>query len=150
MSTPAPDAPRPAPASNGSRYLFLILLGLVLGAIGAVMLMNAWRARQDPFPHALMHVQAWHMDQLKNDLKQNRCAATDILPHFEALRATAVDLEAAFPKLATDQRFADHASRFRGTLNGLREAPPVSCAGVQKAVADIGEDCKACHGDFNK
>ena len=44
-------------AGTGARYFFLFLVGLVVGAILAVMGMRALQARQDPFPDALMHVQ---------------------------------------------------------------------------------------------
>ena len=83
--------PNRRPSAFG-RYVFMLLLGLVLGAMAVVMLMRTWEGRktsQDRLPHALMHVQAWHVDQLKADMAQNRCNATDVLPHLQALRTTA-------------------------------------------------------------
>ena len=97
MSDPNPGIHQPARA-HGSRYLFLFLLGLVVGAVGVVMALRAWDARKDHFPESLMHVQGWHMDQLGKAVEQNRCAATDTLPHLKALRTTADDLERAFPE----------------------------------------------------
>src|SRR3954447_14879528 len=73
-------------ASNASRYLFLFLIGLAVGIVGTVMAMRAIDARQDHFPHSVMEVQAWHLGQLKAATQQNRCAATDTLPHLQALR----------------------------------------------------------------
>jgi len=133
---------------SGSKYLFLFLLGLVIGAVAVVMALRAWNARKDHFPESLMHVQDWHMDQLAKAVEQNRCAATDTLPHLKALRTTADDLERAFPSLADDQRFADAASKMRGTLDGALASPPLNCEGVAALNKNIGGDCKACHQDF--
>ena len=133
---------------NGSKYLFLFLLGLVIGVIGVVMVMRAWDARRDHFPESLMHVQGWHMGQLDKAIEQNRCAATDTLPHLKALRTTANDLELAFPGLADDQRFTDAASKMRGTLDAALASPPLNCEGVAALNKEIGADCKACHQDF--
>ena len=144
----APAAALPKKSSAAARYLFLFLLGLVLGAIGTVMVMRAWQARQDPFPDSLMHVQDWHMGRLKATSDQNRCSATDTLPHLQALRTTGNDLEAAFPDLADDQRFKDHAAKYRGTLDAALANPPLNCAGVGTALQQVGEACKGCHQDF--
>lgn len=144
MSSPDPNR-RP---SNAGRYLFLVILGLVLGAIAAVMAMRALQQRQDPFPHALMHVQQWHMGQLKADMDQNRCAATDILPHLQALRMSANDIDAAFPDLREDQRFSAASSAMRATMDKVIASPPLTCAGVGAAMKEIGGSCKGCHQDF--
>src|SRR5690606_31464040 len=55
--------PNRRPSSLG-RYLFLLILGLVLGAVATVMALRAIEQRKDHFPDALMHVQQWHMGQL--------------------------------------------------------------------------------------
>ena len=134
--------------SNAGRYLFLMLLGLVLGAIATVMVLRALDQRRDPFPEALMYVQQWHMDQLKLDMEQNRCNATDVLPHLQALRMTSNDLEAAFPGLREDQRFGVASSAMRATMDKVVANPPLTCEGVGAAMKSIGEGCKGCHQDF--
>jgi cytochrome c556 len=134
--------------SNAGRYLFLLLLGLVLGAIGTVMALRAIDARKDHFPEALMHVQQWHMGQLKADMEQNRCNATDVLPHLQALRMTANDLDAAFPDLRDDQRFKTASTGMRAAMDKVVANPPLTCEGVGAAMGQIGETCKACHQDF--
>ena len=80
--------------------------------------------------------------------EQNRCAATDVLPNLKALRVMADDLEPAFPDLADDQRFAEHASKMRARLDAALASPPLNCAGVGTTAQGIGETCKACHQDF--
>ena len=134
--------------SNASRYLFLLILGLVLGAVATVMALRALEQRKDHFPDALMHVQQWHMGQLKTDMEQNRCNATDILPHLQALRMTATDLDAALPDLRDDQRFTTASSAMRATMDKVIANPPLTCEGLGAAMKDIGETCKGCHQDF--
>lgn len=140
--------PSNARSSNATKYLFLFLIGLVLGVIATVMAMRAIQARKDHFPDSVMHVQQWHLGQLKSKVEQNRCAATDILPNLRTLRALADDLEPAFPDLRDDKRFAEHASRMRARLDAALASPPLNCAGVGTTASDIGEACKACHQDF--
>ena len=140
-----PEIKKPSAAS---RYLFLFLIGLVVGAVCTVMAMRALQARQDPFPRAVMHVMAKHSGQLSDKVKQNRCAATDTIPHVRTLRAIANDLEVAFPDLADDSRFKTHTSQFRADLDAALSAPPTDCVAAGAVVEKIGTDCKACHQDF--
>lgn len=151
-ASPNPPAPgKPDKSSNAGRYLFLFLLGLVLGAIGVVMVMRALETRltwQDKWHDALMDMNQAHISLLGASVEQNRCAATDLLPHLQALRTLGNDLEPAFPDLADDQRFKDHASKFRGTLDAALSRPPLNCAGAGTTLQGIGETCKACHQDF--
>lgn len=135
-------------AGAGARYFFLFLIGLVVGAMGVVMAMRALDARKDHFPESVMQVQQWHMGRLKASIEQNRCNATDTLPHLLALRTMADDIEPAFPDLQDDARFTKAASQLRAVLDDARANPPLNCAGVGKAMQDIGSACKACHQDF--
>lgn len=148
MSTPQPTPATPAKSGHGSRYLFLFLVGLVVGVVATVMALRALNARKDHFPESVMHVQAWHMDQLKGNVEQNRCGPTDTLPHVQLLRTMANDLEPAFPDLRDDARFGDAASKMRATLDSALASPPLNCAGVQSLMKDVGGACKACHQDF--
>lgn len=134
--------------SNAGRYLFLVLLGLALGAIATVMLLRALEQRKDPFPDALMHVQEWHMGELQADMKENRCNATDVLPHLQALRMTANDIDAAFPELRDDPRFTVASTAMRATMDKVVSNPPLTCEGLGATIKSIGESCKGCHQDF--
>ena len=151
MNQPAPDAgrvPPGKPASNASRYFFLFLLGLAVGIVGTVMALRALDARKDHYPESVMHVMAAHLDALSGSVKQNRCTATDTLPHLQALRTMANDIEPAFGDLREDQRFAQHAADLRASLDGVLANPPIACAGVETAMQEIGGNCKACHKEF--
>ena len=135
-------------AGTGARYFFLFLVGLVAGVICTVMAMRALEARKDPFHESVMHVQQWHLGQMKANTEQNRCNATDTLPHLQALRTMADDIEPAFPDLRDDERFTKAASQLRAALDSARANPPLNCAGVGAAMQEIGAACKACHQDF--
>jgi hypothetical protein len=135
-------------AGAGARYFFLFLVGLLVGGVGVVMAMRAIDARKDHFPESVMQVQQWHVGKLKANIEQNRCNATDTLPHLQALRAMADDIEPAFPDLSDDARFTKAASDLRAAIDQARANPPLNCAGVGTAMKEIGGACKACHQDF--
>ena len=144
MSTPEPTARK----SNAGRYLFLLLLGLAVGAIATVMVLRALNASKNHFPGALMEVQGWHMGQLKTAMEQNRCSASDVVPHLQALRMTANDLEPAFADLRDDERFKSAAAAMRGAVDKAITAPPLSCESLAGTMKSVGDTCKGCHRDF--
>jgi len=134
--------------SAASRYLFLFLLGLIIGGVATVMIMRALQARQDPFPHGLMQVMGKQGGMLKQSLDQNRCGLTDTLPRLQTLRFLGNDLELGFPGLKEDARFAQHASQFRALLDGALAEPPQDCQALQATFTRVQDGCKACHQDF--
>ncbi|MBS0460366.1 cytochrome c [Thermomonas sp.] len=144
MSTTDPATQK----SNAGRYFFLLILGLVVGVIATVMALRALEARKDHFPGALMEVQGWHMGQLKSAMEQNRCSASDVVPHLQALRMTANDLEPAFPDLRDDERFKTAAAAMRGAVDKAINAPPLSCESLAGTMKAVGDTCKGCHRDF--
>ncbi len=152
MNQPAPDAGRaPGRKPGGSaagRYFFLFLLGLAVGIVATVMALRALDARKDHYPDAVMEVMSAHLGALYKNVEQNRCAATDTLPHLQTLRTMANDIEPAFGDLREDARFAGHASELRKSLDGVLSSPPLACAGVEAALKQVGANCKACHQDF--
>lgn len=153
MSNPQPDPPRHAnrPHGNGAKSIVLLLIGLAIGILGTVMLLRSIESRktwQDHYPSAAMHLMAAQSAQLGGIIKANRCSPTDTLPHLQALRMVGNDLEPAFPGLADDQRFADHAGHLRETLDAALASPPLNCEGLKVTAEKIGENCKACHQDF--
>jgi hypothetical protein len=143
-----PRTTRPDTHGNGAKYIALLLLGLVIGAVCTVMAMRAIQARSDPFPGAVMHVQGWHLGKLRDAVEQNRCATTDSLPHLQALRVMANDIDPAFPDLRDDERFTKASSQLRGALDTAMATPPGDCAALGETAGAIGQACKACHQDF--
>lgn len=155
MSTTPPPSPESSrarkPPSAAGRYLFVFLLGLVLGIVAVVMLLRTLDARKtwhDRYPEALMHVLSAQSAQLRENAEANRCSPTDTLPHLQSLRSLGNDFERAFPDLREDRRFVSHAAQFRGTLDAALATPAVGCEGVTRAANAVDEACKACHQDF--
>jgi hypothetical protein len=144
----SPGNAAPKKPSAAGRYLFLVLFGLVLGVIATVIAMRAIDARRDHFPDSLMQVQQWHLNQLRTSVESNRCAATDLLPHLQALRMLGNSMEPAFPDLADDARFKTHASGYRAAMDAALASPPINCAAAGATLQRAGEACKACHQDF--
>lgn len=145
MNDPVTPQRRPSAAY---RYLFVGLLGLVIGLIATVMVSRAIQARQDPFPDALMHVMNRQVQLLQDAQAQNRCSLADTVPRLQTLRSLSNDLDLAFPGLKDSQGFQQHASALRATLNEALAAPPTDCPGMATLVEKIQTDCKACHQDF--
>ena len=131
------------------RYALLIVLGLVIGIVGTVMAMNA-RNSGPHLPQAMMAMQVFHMHSLDTNIKQNHCAATDNLPHLQALRALSNDIEPIFLPVENETRFRQQASNLRASLDAVLAAPPADCAAVGAALTKIGHECKACHDEFKK
>ena len=147
----AGGTPARKPPSAASRYLFVFLLGLVIGIVAVVMLMRSLEARKtwrDHYPQALMHLLSAQTAQLRADSEANRCSPTDTLPYLKSLRSLGNDFERALPGLRDDQRFVSHAAQFRATLDAALASPPLGCEGVRQAAGKVGEACKACHQDF--
>ena len=137
----------PARSSNASRYLFLFLLGLVVGVVLAVFAFRAIKARQDPFPDSVMQVMEKQFTLLDASIAANRCMATDTLPRLQTLRLVGNDIETAYPDLGEDARFAGHARQLRANLDAAIAAAPADCGAARAARAKAGESCKACHPD---
>src|SRR3546814_3848653 len=112
------------------------------------MALRALDARKDHFHESVMHVMDAHLGALGDNVEQNRCTATDTLPHLQTLRTMANDIEPAFGDLREDARFAGHASDLRASLDGVLSSPPLACAGVEAALKKVGADGRACHQDF--
>ena len=150
-TTPEANPATPGKPSAASRYLFVFLVGLVIGAIAVVMILRTLEARktwQDRYPVATMDLFQAQMAQLKASAEANRCGATDTLPRLKTMRALADGLEPAFGDLGEDARFSKHASDMRAVLDDSLASPPLNCAGVNATAGKIGEACKACHQDF--
>lgn len=147
-TSPANQPSHSAKGGNGSRFLALFLLGLVVGAFGAAYLMRMWLGGPDTYPRAMMQVIGAQAGQLKTNVAQNRCNATDTLPHLQTMRALSNHLEPAFGNLRDDPRFIEHASDMRARLDAALSSPPLNCAGVVAMQESIGQACDACHQDF--
>lgn len=142
MASPAP------PASAASRYLFVLIAGLLIGLVASVMTLRALQARQDPFPSSLMQVMGKQLALLERGRAQGRCGAADAQPRLQTLRLLGDQVDTAFPALADDARFREHLLALRSSLRSAPGAAPDNCAALDQWRQRIDEACDACHRDF--
>jgi hypothetical protein len=142
------NTPPPRSGNAAARYFFLFLVGLAVGIIATVMALRALDARKDHYPESVMTVMSAHVGALKANMEQSRCTTSDILPHLQALRTMAGDIEPAFGDLREDRRFVGHAGDLRASLDSDLASPRLSCGGVGEVLKEVGGNCKACHQDF--
>jgi hypothetical protein len=129
----------------GMRTAWLIGLGLVIGILGSVSVINAWRQRT-PLPVAVMTVMQYHLGQLQDTLKQGRCNAANSAHSLQRLNQAATDLEPAFA--GADRDFFTHASHLRDTLNRAITSAATDCATLAQTLQSIGQACDACHQQY--
>ena len=141
-----------SPPRNGNsfgKYFFMMLLGLVIGAFGAVYALNALNSNpQSQYQHGIMHVMGHNMGQLKQNVAATKCNASDTIPRVQAINMMARDIEGAFPKVADDAAFVKAAGDLRTATNNVLSAPPQTCDGVNQSMREIGLACEGCHSKF--
>lgn len=124
-------------------FAIAFVLGIVLTVIGLNYLNDV--------PHndkAVMTVIGMKMSALKDNVKQNRCAPTDVIPHLQTLRYIGNDIEVAFGQMNNNEQFIRYASDLRATADGALTLPPANCAAAEAALSRIGKACENCHRDY--
>ena len=127
------------------RVALMILLGLVIGIIGTVNVMNALNER-NPMPKAVMHTMGYHMGGLTRAIKANQCDAPKMQHHLARLESTATDITPAFGM--DDKDFADHARQLQDHLQQAVLAAPTTCAALAAAIKPVNDSCKSCHQKY--
>ncbi len=126
------------------RTLLLALIAALVGALAAVQVTAALRER-DAYPRGVMDVMAMHAGALDQALKSRRCVADVTKDHFGMLVTMSGEIPRAFPDLMPDKEFAKFANDAHALDQQIAAEPPKDCAGLQKAMAQIGEHCDQCH-----
>lgn len=130
------------------RWLVLLLVGVLVGALGAVTAIGAMR-QATPLPKGLMAVTDHQFATLRRQVKANRCAPDSAQARLRTLRALGDDFESAFlPTGRDDARFLRHLAAYVESLDAALAAPPAHCAALAQALRDIGGRCKQCHDDY--
>lgn len=127
------------------RVALMILLGLVIGIIGTVNVMNVLSER-NPMPDAIMHTMGYHVGELKGAIKANQCDAAKIGHHLARLESTATDITPVFGM--DDKDFADHARQLQDHLSQAVQAAPATCTALAAALKPVGDSCKSCHQKY--
>ena len=146
MNSPVTE---PRSGNAFAKYFFMLILGAVIGAFGAIYALNALHSNPEAkFRDGVMNTMSWNMAQLRKNVAEAKCAPTDSIPRLQAINVMARDLETAFPKLADEPEFVKQATNLRTASNNALMAPPQSCDGVSEAMRNIGMTCEGCHKSF--
>ena len=135
-------------STSGTKFMrvaLLILLGLAIGVIGTVNVMNTLSAR-NPMPKAVMATMDYHMGQLSHALKAKQCDAVKIQHHLQRMQSTATDLVPVFG--IAEQPFVDEATQLQTRLQHALQAMPADCAALATVLKPIGDTCKSCHQKY--
>jgi cytochrome c556 len=127
------------------RVALLILLGLVIGIIGTVNVMNTLDART-PMPRAVMSTMDYHMDALGRALKAGQCNAADIRQHLLRVQSTATDIVPTFG--VDEQPFTDAAHVLQTRVQQALQSSPADCPALAVVMNPIREACKSCHQKY--
>lgn len=129
------------------RSLVLFLVGLAVGAMATVILLNAMQ-RGTSYPDAVMTVMGQQMKAIDRSIKQSRCASTDLTPRLQILRLVANDIEPAFADLHGEAQFGRYASELRAAADAALMVPPANCAAAAATLSNLDKACDSCHRDF--
>jgi hypothetical protein len=129
-------------------YVILFAVAFVMGI--ALALVGANYMNKGPhYSEGVMNVLAMKHSALSNNIKQNRCAPIDVIPHLQTMRYVGNDIEAAFGEMDNNEQFIRYASDFRAAADGALSMPPANCAAAQAALNTIDKTCDNCHRDYN-
>lgn len=129
------------------RYLILLGLGLLLGAIGASTVVNAL-ARRDAYARGVMNVMQHHYGDLRERLHDPKCATIDAGPERALLAAMAEQITLSQYGSATpDAPFREYTDRLRSAVADL-PAQSAACSALAPIATRIGNACDACHRQY--
>ena len=130
------------------KFVILLLIGLLVGVMGATVVVNTLRAR-DAYARGVMDVMQHHYASLRESLRSGRCDATASAHALAQLRAQASDVDTAIYADATPEApFREFSERFSTTLDAAAAATPVDCAQLGPQVQRIGKVCDDCHQQY--
>ena len=129
------------------KYVVLLLVGLFVGALGAVAGIGALR-QGTPYDDAVMTVMSQQMGALRGMRERNQCNAGEIERRFALLGAIAAEAEAAFLPIGDDAQFTRLAQDLRDAVQAAQAQQPATCDALGQAMSGIGGTCKACHDVF--
>lgn len=129
------------------RFALLIVLGLVIGVIGTVNVMNTLSER-NPMPKAVMHTMGYHMDQMSHALNARQCESVKVRQHLERLLSTTGDIGPVFG--ITEKDFTDDTSKLQARLQQALQAAPADCAALAVVLKPINDTCNGCHQEYRR
>jgi cytochrome c556 len=135
------------------KFAILFLLGLLIGAMGATIVVNTLGQR-NAYPRGLMNVIGHHYGSLRGALRTQRCdgmsgAKLKSTLAIAQMRALTEDIEPAmYPDTPADPPFREFNDRLRNALAEVPSPTPTDCAALQPIVQKIGKACDDCHQQY--
>jgi hypothetical protein len=125
------------------RYLVCLLLGLMIGAIGATTAANIL-ARRDAYPKALMGVMHHELETARKAAQQKAC--TDDGHAMTKLALLANDIHTAMPDNGSPDRVFDLYTR--KLAEAVDAAATAECPQRTDALTRVSNACDDCHRDY--
>jgi hypothetical protein len=130
------------------RSVLLLILGLVVGALGAAKVSNVMHMR-DAYPRGVMSVMQHHLGTLAQSVREGKCPAPATQMHLMRLKAMQPDILPAFAgNVGSKPDFRKHAHKLEAAVDAALAAAPTDCQALGKAVSQIGGSCKSCHDAY--
>lgn len=129
------------------RYLTLLGLGLLLGVIGASTVVNAL-ARRDAYARGVMNVLQHHYGDLRERLRDAKCATVDATGQRGMLAALTEEIAPSqYGSAAPDAPFREYTDRLRSAVADLPQQP-AACSTLAPVITRIGNACDSCHRQY--
>lgn len=129
------------------KFVVLLLVGIFIGALGAVAGISAMR-QGPPYHAVVMGVLGKQSQALRAMREAGQCPPADMARRLDVMRAIAGETDAAFLPVGDDDLFRQHSSAMQERLVAAVAAPPQDCDALGPVLASVGETCKGCHEDF--
>ncbi len=128
------------------RYLVVLIVGLLAGAILAGMFANTMQ-RRNVFPRALMNVMQHELGSARDAARSGACTTPAQQRAAEYLRLVGSDLEGTLLAAGTKDRvLSQYASDFGRTVAAWNAAD--ACPQQAEALTAVANACEACHRDY--
>lgn len=129
------------------RALVLIVVGLVIGSMTSMSVLNALQTANAK-PRAVMTLLGHHLQSARKAVTGSKC--TDSSPHLLAIALLAGDINVLFPSMGDhDAEFKRYASKLHSVANEAAVLPAeATCSEFTEALGRVGDACKACHREF--
>lgn len=128
------------------KLVIALVVGLLAGAMGAVVVANTLRQR-DAYARGLMDVMQHNYSVLRESLRTRRCDPAATAHALGQLRALAPDIDTAvYTDNTPDAPFREFSGRLATTLE--HAAPAADCAALAPLARDIGKVCDECHQQY--
>ena len=126
------------------RYVVCIVLGLLMGAIGAISAMNVLASHRDPYPDALMNVMKHELGTATEAAAQQAC--NENRQALEKLNMLSNDIIVAMPDgEEPDRVFHQYIQNLRGKVESAQNS---DCASRKQALTEVKNACNDCHRDY--